>query len=84
MNRVYVVVINDCYDYDLALTVEVFDALTKALEFKNKVIEEHKNTHNWCEEELKEENVERYYSHYVDGCYSSDHFDIEIIEKEIK
>lgn len=84
MNKVFVVIIDDVLDYESAITVEVFDTFDKALAYKKDIVDKHKKTSEWADEESVEENDDMYYSHYLEGYYSSDHFDVMIREREVQ
>lgn len=84
MNKVFVVIIDDVCDCESAITVEVFETFEKALSYRNDIVNKHKETSGWADEESIEENDDMYYSHYLEDYYSSDHFDVMIREREVQ
>lgn len=80
-NKVYVVEINDCYDYETQITTEVFASYKKALDFYKEELAEFKK--DCCEYNTIEETDDTYLA-YDEGWYERDHYNIRICEKEVR
>lgn len=80
-NKVYVVEIDDCYDYEAQITTEVFAGYDKALKFYKKKLEEFKK--DCCEYDTIEEADDSYLA-YDEGWYNRDHYSIRICQKEVQ
>ena len=80
---VYIVLVDDCYDYETAITIEVFKDYKDALDFYNKILTKFKQDNNSPQYDTVDEGESFYYG-YDEGWYNRDHYRIDVIRKELK
>jgi len=87
MEKVYVIIVEDyCVGINDSLTCEVFKNKEKARKYMEEVIDKiyADITIDGKESEYVIESSADHFSAYAEGEYSQDHFNIYLIEKEIK
>lgn len=82
--KVWVVVVDTAYDYEVEIGIKIFSTPQKAKECFNKhVIDEMACDHLMEYEDKVVEKNETHFSIWQDGYYCKDHFTINIYEKEV-
>lgn len=81
-NKVYVVEIDDCFDYESKFTIEIFADYGKALDFYRKKLSDFKES--WCDYDTIDETNDYSYLAYDEGWYARDHYSIRIYTKEVQ
>lgn len=79
--RVYIVEMDDCFDYDHKRKIKVFSTYEKAKIYYNKILNEFKNSD--CKYSSIDEGKD-YYCGCDEGWYERDHFDISITHKIVE
>lgn len=83
MEKVWVVIIDDVYDYECAIDTEVFSTEEKAKAYLKEVVCDFKNTRDLQYYEI-DDDTDEFYCAYLEGRYSEEHFEVSIRMREIK
>lgn len=81
-NKVYALMIEDCFYGEQRFNVELFDTLEKARECLQEMKENFYNEYD-MKDRIIDVNTEDEFDCYLQGWYSSDRYVLYIIEKEI-
>ena len=74
--KVYILTIDDTFDFDQTLSIKAFSTFEKAQKEMNTQIKNFEEYNQKC-------TGKNYYSVYDENNYNEDHFEILILEKEI-
>lgn len=80
-NVVFIIVIDDCYDYDTQLTIKAFSTRQKALGFFRKAVKGFFAL--GMEYDTVENNDGDFYA-YDEGWWARDHYSVRLYEEEIQ
>ena len=80
---IYMVLIDDCFDYESSITVELFENYEDALNFYNDTLSKFKEDKYSPEYDTVDEG-DTFYEGYDEGWYSRDHYKIDVSPKELK
>lgn len=80
-NIVYVVEIDDCYEYETHLTVKLFSTRRKALRFFCEKLNEFYE--DGIQYDTVENNDSNFYA-YDEGWWARDHYSVKLYEEEVQ